>query len=381
LSTAALLESESTPRGARLVADPRDTVPVGLQMRVETPENVVLAYQLAGPAPRAVAYAIDFALRVVFFFILSAILSVGMMWLPGLSMGLILFGLFLLEWGYFVVCEGFFNGRTIGKAMMKLRVIQEKGYAVTMWSVLLRNLLRAADYMLFLAPAFLSMLLTRRFQRLGDLVAHTVVVSERVVQLPREPVIVERIAPLRRDEIGSFVPSRETLALIDEFLSRRAPSRIPPERGHRIVSRFARVLAKRLNYQGDRERLEKYPMAFLAQVFVTFTRRDEEEENEPGGRRQGAGSRRRGAGGRGRDDVEEVDVEVVFEPDDVPKGDPNDLDEIVARDAERARRRRTARRARSRSALSAANAEDEDEDGDADEDEVDDAADHLEDDR
>lgn len=239
----------------------------------------MLARQLAGPAPRAMAYVIDTIVRLGILFVLSIFSAIGANFLPGMSIGFLLFAMFLLEWGYFVFCEGFFNGRTVGKRALGLRVIQKQGYPITMWSAVLRNLLRAGDYMLCFMPTVVCMLLTKDFQRLGDLFASTVVVSERVARLPSEPVIVERIASLKRDQIGSYVPGRDTLALIDEFLGRRAPSRIPPERGHEIVAKLAKALAAKLQYQGDRKRLENYPMAFLAEVYVTFARKEDEGDD------------------------------------------------------------------------------------------------------
>ncbi|MEX0703271.1 MAG: RDD family protein [Planctomycetales bacterium] len=265
---------------------------VSLDLRIETPENVVLTYQLAGPAARVAAYAIDFALRAVLFFgVLFMVSCSGLaIFLPGTSMGLVFLLWFALQWGYFVVCEGFFNGTTIGKHAFGLRAIHERGHPLTLWSAMLRNLLRAADsppifglspmsFVPLYGPALISMVLSRKMQRLGDLAAGSVVISERQVVLPIQPVILERIAPLSRDELGStFVPSSRTLSLIDRFLSRRAA--LSHERGHDLASLLARAIARRIGFRGDPALVEQYPMAFLARAYVTFTRRDEEAEAE-----------------------------------------------------------------------------------------------------
>lgn len=263
-----------------------------LDLRIETPENVVLTYQLAGPAARAAAYGVDFALRLMILFGVSMALGCsGLMdYLPGVGMGVILLLMFALEWCYFVVCEGFFNGKTIGKHAMGLRVIHERGYPLTLWSAMLRNLLRVADSpMIFgltaasmlpiYGPALIAMLSSRRMQRLGDLAAGSVVISERRVVLPTQPVILERIAPLSREELGStFVPPARTLALIDRFLGRRHV--LTHERGHDLALPLARTLAGRIDFRGDPAAVEQYPMAFLARVYVTFTRAPEEEADE-----------------------------------------------------------------------------------------------------
>ncbi|MGH7201903.1 MAG: hypothetical protein ACREJB_14950, partial [Planctomycetaceae bacterium] len=120
----------------------------------------------------------------------------------------------------------------------------------------------------------ISMLLSKDFRRLGDLAARTVVISERRATLPREPVILERIRPLSREEIGGYAPDDHTLALIDQFLGRRYV--LTHKRGHALASVLATALAERLHFVGDRQLIEQYPMAFLARVYVTFMQTAEE---------------------------------------------------------------------------------------------------------
>jgi hypothetical protein len=199
--------------------------------------------------------------------------------LPGLSIGIFLLFLFFAEWGYFVACETFFNGKTIGKHVCGLRVIHERGYPLTFWASLLRNLLRAADALPFYGVAFVAMLCSRKFQRLGDLVAGTVVITERRVVLPREPVILAKIDPLDRDDLGSYQPDDRMLSLIDQFLGRRYV--LSHRRGHSLARTLAVPLAKTLEYRGDPRLVEDYPMAFLARVYVTYLRPRTEEDERP----------------------------------------------------------------------------------------------------
>ena len=275
-------------------------------MAVESPENVRLTYELAGPAVRCLAYGLDTIVRllVLVFVLIVAMLTSTM--LPGATWGAVLVLLFVLEWGYFVISEGLFRGKTLGKEALGLRVVQLEGYPITFWSAVQRNLLRVVDgipLFAFLAltnplpiravsispglenlwaavlmmpvygPALCSMILTRRFQRLGDLVAGTVVISERRSRLRREAIIISKIEPLSRDEIGRHVPEEQTLALIDEFLGRRVV--LTHDRGHQLCAEFAVALARKLEFQGDPYQLRDYPMSFLARVYVTFLRKDE----------------------------------------------------------------------------------------------------------
>jgi uncharacterized RDD family membrane protein YckC len=280
-------------------------------MVVETPENVLLSYQVAGPAARCLAFGLDSIIRAIILALVLLVAIWSSRYLPGVTWGFVLVLMFALEWGYHVLCEGLFRGKTIGKDALGLRVVQLEGYPITFWSAMQRNLMRAVDgvpIIAFLAvtgrwpgetvslsvnlgeiwtillmlpvygPALVSMMLTRRFQRLGDLVAGTVVISERQTRLSKEAVIISRIDPLSRDEIGPHVPDAETLALIDEFLSRR--EELTYDRGHELCADFAMTLARWLEFQGDHYQLRDYPMAFLARVYVTFARTEEAQVSE-----------------------------------------------------------------------------------------------------
>lgn len=285
---------------------PSRTAALNLDMVVETPENVLLSYQVAGPAARCLAFGLDSIIRTIILAIVLIVALWSSQYLPGVTWGFVLVLIFALEWGYHVLSEGLFRGKTIGKDAVGLRVVQLEGYPITFWSAMQRNLMRAVDgvpLIAFLAiagplpsetfslsvnlgemwtlllmmpvygPALVSMVLTRRFQRLGDLVAGTVVISERQTRLSREAVIISRIEPLSREEIGHWVPDAETLSLIDEFLSRR--EELSYDRGHEVCADFAMVLARKLEFQGDHYQLRDYPMAFLARVYVTFARTED----------------------------------------------------------------------------------------------------------
>lgn len=257
-------------------AEPEAPSRVTTDLVIETPENVVLTYRLAGPAMRLMAYLLDFLFRIALIFGAAQVVGhLGAVVGSGLTTGVLLVLYFLVDWAYFGISEGYFRGKTIGKHLFGLRVIQEEGYPITFWGAQLRNIVRAADslpMLLFVLPcygvAFISMFVAGKFRRLGDLVARTVVVEERRVSVPREPVILAKIESLPRTEMGGFVPSSRTLALIEEFLSRRHV--LTYRRGHAMAYVLARALAKRLAFTGDPHLIDRYPMAFLARVYATF---------------------------------------------------------------------------------------------------------------
>ncbi|MES9871819.1 MAG: RDD family protein [Candidatus Sedimenticola sp. 6PFRAG7] len=138
----------------------------------ETPEGILLQLRLAGPVVRACAWAIDLVIRAVAY---GMILGLGSFF-GGIGVALILIGFFLIEWFYPVVFE-IRSGATPGKRAMGLVVINDNGTPVSPSASLIRNLLRAADFLpLLYGVGLLMMLASRDFQRLGDLAAGTLVV-------------------------------------------------------------------------------------------------------------------------------------------------------------------------------------------------------------
>jgi len=146
-----------------------------------TPEGVLLTLYPAGPAARVHAYLLDLALRGLILLAASLIFSL----LGELGAGLVLVSYFLLEWFYPVFFEVFRQGQTPGKAYCRLRVIHRDGAPVGAAGALIRNLLRVVDILpLCYCAGMVCMVLNRRFQRLGDLAAGTLVVREPRPEAP-----------------------------------------------------------------------------------------------------------------------------------------------------------------------------------------------------
>ena len=128
--------------------------------------------RMAGPVVRAWAWAIDFAIRAGVYIALSMLLS----FFGGMGMAVVMIGFFLIEWFYPVLFE-IRNGATPGKRAMGIQVVHDNGTPVSWSSSLIRNLVRAADFLPFLyAFGLLAMLSNRDFKRLGDMAAGTLVI-------------------------------------------------------------------------------------------------------------------------------------------------------------------------------------------------------------
>ncbi|MCY1396762.1 RDD family protein [compost metagenome] len=149
--------------------------------RIETPEGIDLMLRPAGLVPRALAFAMDLGIRGLLFGCLLLLLSQ----FGQVGMGLVALLLFVLNWWYMVLFEVFNQGRSPGKHMMGLRVVQDDGTPVGWSSSLIRNLLRFVDMLpLGYCLGALSCLQHPTFKRLGDLAAGTLV-TYRELPLPR----------------------------------------------------------------------------------------------------------------------------------------------------------------------------------------------------
>lgn len=141
--------------------------------QVETPEGIDLHAQLAGPVPRSLAYLIDMGLRLA----LLAVVAVVLTFAGTTGMGIYLLLSFLLEWFYPVLFEVYWKGQTPGKKMMDLLVVNDDLTPVNWSTSLVRNLLRAVDFLPFAyLGGLVAMVLGERFQRMGDLAAGTLVI-------------------------------------------------------------------------------------------------------------------------------------------------------------------------------------------------------------
>ena len=148
-------------------------------VRLGTPERITFRYPLAGPFRRAAAYMIDLVILVLLGFTLFLLATAMSLGTPA-GGGVFLAILFVLRFGYGAVCEGVFNGQTPGKRALGIRVVSVEGVPIVGAQAFLRNLLWCLDGVWPFAyiPALASMMLTPRFQRLGDLAAGTMVVVE-----------------------------------------------------------------------------------------------------------------------------------------------------------------------------------------------------------
>lgn len=162
---------------------------------IETPERVPLHFALASIGNRFLACAIDhtiqvlvLALVVISGLIIASYSSLANMLesAPKWVLAILILAVFLIFSSYFAFFEWLWSGQTPGKRWLKLRVIREDGRPITFWEACVRNLLRTFDMMPapFYSIGLISVFINGRDQRVGDLVAGTVVVREREAEAP-----------------------------------------------------------------------------------------------------------------------------------------------------------------------------------------------------
>lgn len=276
----------------------RTEKPLDTVVTIATPENIEFSYEIAGPCYRLIAFVLDFLIwggtiltvlftaSFIFAFLSGFLVQLGLgpvlQEFSGIFAGIILISIFFAYWLYWGYWESLFNGQTIAKRMMGLRVVTKNGHPITAMQGTVRTVLRAIE-MLPLIPnvffielfsmtetfsssgepevvniiptffvAFLMMAFTSRFQRLGDIVCGTMVIIERrsflfastlpQVEDERTPLLAEFIPP-------NFVVSREMMLALHAYVNRRR--QFSPQRRKDIARHLAEPLIAKFGLPND----------------------------------------------------------------------------------------------------------------------------------
>ncbi len=248
---------------------------IDLTAAVTTPENISFEYQLAGPFRRLPAMLLDIAFRYLAVFVVIFIL--GLVGASGLANILpssealfsacLVIGIFLLSWFYGIFFEAWWNGQTPGKRILGLRVVSIDGRPINGAQATIRNFVRVADFFpfaptlvfgfeaeFFAIPTFLvaliCMVMTRRFQRLGDLAAGTMVVVDERAWYPKKIALKDpRIASLTEFIPAGFRMSPSLAKTISLYVERR--TMMSPRRQESTAATLAVPLMHRFGFRTD----------------------------------------------------------------------------------------------------------------------------------
>jgi len=226
----------------------------------------VFRHRVAGPSRRFLAYLLDLTICYTVFVVIAFVVmlvAIGMAAATDAAesavaagIGVLLLLLFAIQWVYFVVLEAW-KGRTPGKAALGLRVVSTTGRPIGFRAAALRNVLRAADALpltysagLLSIAGLASMSTTRRFQRLGDLVAGTIVIIPERATVAAPLMLWPPAQPYELAQLPDDVrlDADERLA-IEMFLRRRA--RLGRPRELELATMIAGPLAERFDFRGQ----------------------------------------------------------------------------------------------------------------------------------
>jgi len=227
----------------------------------DTPENIQVRYRPAGLGTRFIAWMIDqtFALVLEIILLVVALFTLGavsgfrgdpvsqsevIFYVVGL--GFLIFGLGNLL--YFTLFELFMRGQTPGKRLCRLQVVKDDGFGLEAGCIVVRNVFRLVDS---LPLTWIVPLLSQKSQRLGDMVAGTLVVAEERTEFSRARVIVEQRsaaeAVFRFPTTGLARLPRADVGAVEQLLDRW--DQMPPAQSTALAARLATLLAHRLSVE------------------------------------------------------------------------------------------------------------------------------------
>jgi uncharacterized RDD family membrane protein YckC len=237
---------------------------------VVTPEAVVLEFETGSVGSRALGQVIDLLVRIGLLYALAIVAS-----LAGLVVGtsavvvIMIVGIFLLIFGYPAVLEARWQGRTVGKRLMGLRVVTVEGAPVAFRHTAVRSMVGVVDFLLppIGVVATISVFLTPRSQRLGDVFAGTIVLRERTGAAFPVPVSFPPLPGYdtyaRSLDVGGVTP--EQYGVIRSFLLR--VSHLTPEARAHIGTRLANAVAMSMHHTPPPG---VNPEAFLVSVAAAY---------------------------------------------------------------------------------------------------------------
>ena len=167
---------------------------------IRTPEGIVFSQLLAGPVTRCLAWLVD----QMCIYVMLSLLGTALGLLKAVSMNFAVafevIAYFALNIGYGILLEWMWRGQTIGKRLLRLRVMDVEGMRLQFNQIVVRNLLRFVDSLpVFYFVGGVTCWLNSRSQRLGDIAANTVVVrNPRVAEPDLDQALAGKFNSLRQ---------------------------------------------------------------------------------------------------------------------------------------------------------------------------------------
>jgi uncharacterized RDD family membrane protein YckC len=232
------------------------------KLSIDTPEQINLEYELAGPGSRFMALVYDLIIQMAFVIVIVIVLGVaGITTLPFRGAGswmlaLTVLLMFAVQWGYFAIFEILWKGQTPGKRKAGIRVLNETGRAVSVYEAVARNLLRVVDALPGpYAVGAIVMFLSPQSKRIGDYVAGTVVIHDRGAE--DDAIFFNTRGDEAADDINYAVLTTGDLQVMETFLQRRLelPSEVRRKTAEKLANHFREKCSVPEGTHADNENL------------------------------------------------------------------------------------------------------------------------------
>lgn len=230
-------------------------------LNIVTTQNVNLFFTTASLGDRMLGFIIDAFVKIAYLFIIMLLINnvevLNDAYTEGGAGYLIVFVLFSPVLFYTLASESLMEGQTIGKKIVKAKVVKIDGYQAGFFEYLVRWIFTIIDIYLLCVPGVISMVLTRNTLRIGDLAAGTAVISEKSKHNISQTILMEV-----EDEYVHYFNQNQILLFRDNdiriikenfdlALSQRKPE---------IISHLARKIEQVLNiksqFSKDKELIE-----------------------------------------------------------------------------------------------------------------------------
>lgn len=253
-------------------------------IKIEAPEKIVFTYTIAQTGTRIAAFTIDLIIQILFMIIVILIImmvgvSFSSLFNPDVSENASYFAIaflyiviFFIQWGYYILFEVIFQGKTPGKLIFGIRVIKNNGEPIDFSTIVLRNLLRAVDS--FPAFHFLGGLISiadMKSRRLGDIAAGTLVVHD-IKLFRKEPDFSTNLTSsvsINSSDVLFKRLSEDELYIIRKFLNEKG--KLSYEKQDQIAGELSEKINLKLGLK--QENIE--PIAYLEKIYRLHTYENE----------------------------------------------------------------------------------------------------------
>jgi len=240
-------------------------------LRITTPEGINLTLSLAGPPSRFLALIIDYIIIIIIFIVIKKSVSIFSLINIEFTLSFMIITQFALSWIYYIGFEWLNHGQSPGKKTLRLRVVDKRGFSLKPNQIVIRNIFRLIDSM----PAFYLLggivcIFSSKYQRIGDMIASTVVIYDRHSYHQS----IENIAPDKYNSFYSYphlisrarqqITPRESSMLLKALLRRNI---LQPESRIKVYGALTDYFKSIVNFPVENISNEQYLRNLLAILY------------------------------------------------------------------------------------------------------------------